>query len=51
MSQTKQRKKSLKGTIVAAELAVDEEDFETAENALLDALGAVRKRKGGVADD
>ena len=44
MSQ-QQREKSLRGTITAAELAVSQDDYRTAEKALLDALAAVRKHK------
>lgn len=47
--------RSLRGTITAADLAASEEDYEVAEDALLEALGEVRKRKqsteAGHADD
>ena len=47
------RKRSLRGTITAAEVAVTEQDMHTAEEALLEALGRVRKEKSnrGGADD
>lgn len=37
----------LKSTIKVALVAVDEDEFGDAEDALTDALGEVRKRKGG----
>lgn len=40
-----QRPRNLQGTIVSAELAVSEQDYHTAESALLQALSEVRKKK------
>jgi hypothetical protein len=44
--------RDLQGTVVAAELAIAEGEYNRAEQALTDALGRVRKRQaGGAADD
>lgn len=40
-----QREPTTRGAIGAADLAVDEEDWEKAEKALMFALGQVRKEK------
>lgn len=47
------RERSVRGTITAAEVAVAEEDWHAAEDALHAALGAVRKKKAyrGADDD
>ena len=45
--------RSLRGTINAADLSVSKEEYNRAENALLEALSEVRKRKskGGTHGD
>lgn len=40
----------LRGIIGAADVAIDEGEWATAEDALTEALGEVRKRKGGSND-
>lgn len=45
MSTQSHDDRSLRGLIGAAEVAASEEDWETAEKALLEALSAARKKK------